>query len=90
MSGELRVCVNIPGIKRAASQVHLWPSRVGKIGGCPCSNLRMLFGLLNMAAMHQCYMPGSQADREVRRQTILLEEALDPCKPLEPPKPCET
>ena len=28
--GGLRVCIDVPGLNRAASQERLWPSRVGQ------------------------------------------------------------
>ena len=50
---ELRVCVNISGLNRAASQDLFWPSRVGRSGGFPCNYVCMPFGLLNMGATYQ-------------------------------------
>ena len=49
----LRVCINIPGLNRAASQDLFWPSRVGRSGGYPCNYVCMPFGLLNMNASYQ-------------------------------------
>ena len=54
MSGELRVCVNIPGLNRAASKELFWPSRVGLSGGYPCSYVCMPFSLVNVGPTYQC------------------------------------
>lgn len=51
-SGELRVCVSIPGINRATSQDLFWTSRVGRSGGFPCNYVRIPFGLLNIGASY--------------------------------------
>src|SRR5215216_6053799 len=48
-ASELRVCVNIPGLNRAASQEHLWPSRVHRCEGLPHSYVRIPLGLPNAA-----------------------------------------
>ena len=53
---ELRVCVDIPGLNRAASQERFWPSRVGRCEGPPHSYVRMPFGLPNVAAAFQHYL----------------------------------
>ena len=52
-SDELRVCIDIPGLNRAASQERLWPSRVGRCEGPPHSYVRMPFGLPSVAAAFQ-------------------------------------
>jgi hypothetical protein len=38
----LRVCVNIPGLSRAASQELFWPSQVGRCEGPPHSYVLMI------------------------------------------------
>ena len=43
--GGLRVCIDVPGLNRAASQEHLWPSRVGRCEGPPHNYVRMPLGL---------------------------------------------
>ena len=43
--GGLRVCIDIPGLNRVASQEFFWPSRVGRCEGPPHSYVRMPFGL---------------------------------------------
>ena len=49
--GGLRVCIDIPGLNRAASQERFWPSRVGRCEGPPHSYVRMPYGLPNAAAV---------------------------------------
>ena len=51
--GGLRVCIDIPGLNRAASQELFWPSRVGRCEGPPHNYVRMPFGLPSMAAAFQ-------------------------------------
>ena len=45
----LRVCIDIPGLNRAASQELFWPSRVGRCEGPPHIYVRMPFGLPSVA-----------------------------------------
>ena len=54
--GGLHVCIDIPGLNRAASQERLWPSRVGRCEGPPHSYVRMPHVLPNAAAAHQRLM----------------------------------
>ena len=89
MGGKLRIYMNIPGLNRATSQELLWPSCVGRSGGCPRSYACMLFGLLNMASTHQRYMQGILAAHKARCQATLMEEALHPREPPRPPEPPE-
>ena len=49
----LRVCINVPGLNRAASQERFWPSRVGRCEGPPHSYVRMPFGLPSVASAYQ-------------------------------------
>ena len=51
--GGLRICINVPGLNRAASQECLRPSRVGRCEGPPHSYVRMPFGLPNVASAFQ-------------------------------------
>jgi hypothetical protein len=85
----LHVYINIPGLNRAASQELYGPSHVGWCEGPPHSYVRMPFGLLNQAAMHQCHMRSILAAHEARPQAILSEEASDPREPHGPPGPHE-
>ena len=48
--GRLHVCIDIPGLNKAASQELFWPSCVGRCEGSPHSYVRMPFGLPSMAA----------------------------------------
>ena len=50
---ELRVCIDIPGLNRAASQERFWPSRVGRCEGPPHSYVHMPFGLPSVASAYQ-------------------------------------
>ena len=84
---ELHVCINIPGLNRAASQERLWPSRVGRCEGPPHSYVRMPFGLPNTAVAHQRYMPAVLEAHEARRKVVQPEEVTNPHEtpgPLEP------
>ena len=49
--GGLRVCIDIPGLNRAAPQERFWPSRAGRCEGPPHSYVRMTYGLPNVAAV---------------------------------------
>ena len=87
--GGLHVCIDIPGLNRAASQERLWPSRVGRCEGPPHSYVRMPFGLPNAAAAHQRLMRAILEAQEVRRSAALLEMETvreEPPAPPEPPK----
>ena len=48
----LRVSIDVPGLNRAASQKHFWPSRMGRCEGPPRSYVRMPFGLPSMATAY--------------------------------------
>ena len=49
----LRVCIDVPGLNRAASQELFWPSRVGRCEGPPNSYVGMPFGLPSVASVYQ-------------------------------------
>lgn len=70
---EFRVCIDIPGLTRAASQQLMWPSRVGQCEEPPHSYVCMSFGLANMADVFQYCMRDAQAAHEARRQALLAE-----------------
>ena len=78
---ELRGCVNILGLNRAASQELFWPSHVGRCEGPPQSYVHMPFGFLNRAAMHQHHMQGVLAAHEARHQATLEEMEEHPQEP---------
>ena len=48
---EFRVCINIPGLDRAASRQLFWPSRVGRCEGPPHSYVCMPFDLPGAAVV---------------------------------------
>ena len=87
--GGLRVCINVPGLNRAASQERLWPSRVGRCEGPPHSYVRMSFGLPNAVAAHQRLLRSILEAQEVRHRAVLAEVAMvleDLRVPPEPPE----
>ena len=51
--GGLCVCIDIPGLNRAASQERLWPSRMGRCEGPPHNYVRMPLSLPNAAVTFQ-------------------------------------
>ena len=63
----LRVCVDVPGLNRAASQELFWPSHVGRCEGPPHSYVCMPFDLPNAAAAHQRLLWSILAAQEARR-----------------------
>ena len=87
--GGLRVCIDVPGLNRAASQERLWPSRVGRCEGPPHSYVRMPFGLPNAVAAHQRLLRSILEAQEVRHRAVLAEMEMalgDPPVPPEPPE----
>ena len=87
--GGMRVCIDISGINRAASQERLWPSRVGRCGGPPHSYVRMPYGLPNMAGTYQRLMRGITEAREARRSAALAGMEMASEEPPVPPEPPE-
>ena len=87
--GGLRICIDIPGLNRAASQERLWPSRVVRCEGLPHSYVCMPYGLLNAAAAHQRLMRAILEAQEVRRSTALVEMETVREEPPAPPEPPE-
>ena len=71
--GGLHVCIDIPGLNRAASQERLWPSRVGHCEGPPHSYVRMPFGLPNAAATYQRHLQSILAAQEAGHHPVLAE-----------------
>ena len=76
--GGLHVCVNVPGLNRAASQERLWPSAVGRCEGPPHSYVRMPFGLPGAVAAHQRLFRSILEAQEVRHRAVLAEVAMVP------------
>ena len=87
--GVLHVCIDVPGLNRAASQERLWPSRMGRCEGPPHSYVRMPFGPPNTVAAHQRLLRSILEAQEVRRCAVLAEMEMvleDPPVPPEPPE----
>ena len=87
--GRLRVCINIPGLNRAASQECLWPSRMGRCEGPPHSYVRMPFGLPNAVAARQRLLRSILEAQEVRHRAVLAEVVMVPEDLHVPPEPPE-
>ena len=87
--GGLRVCVDVLGLNRAASQERLWPSAVGRCEGPPHSYVRMPFGLPSMVAAHQRLLRSILEAQEVRHRAVLAKVAMVPEDLHVPPEPPE-
>ena len=87
--GGLRVCVDMLGLNRAASQECLWPSQVGRYEGPPHSYVRMPYGLPNAAAAYQRLMRAILEAQEARRSAALVEMEMVREEPPAPPEPPE-
>ena len=87
--GGLRVCINVPGLNRAASQERFWPSCVGPCEVPPHSYVRMPFGLPNAAATRQHLMRSILEAQEVRHRAVLVEMEMALEDPPVPPGPPE-
>ena len=87
--GGLHVCIDVPGLNRAASQERLWPSRVGHCEGPPNSYIRMPFGLPSVAAAFQCNLRSIMAGQEARHHVVVAEMATVLKEPPGPPEPPE-
>ena len=86
---RLRVCIDVPGLNRTASQERLWPSRVGRCEGPPHSYVRMSFGMPKAVAAHQRLLRSILEAQEVRHSAVLAEMEMaleEPPAPPEPPK----
>ena len=87
--GGLHVCIDVLGLNQAASQEHLWPSRVGRCEGPPPSYVCMPYGSPNAAAAYQRIMRAILEAQEVRRSAALVEMEMvreEPPAPQEPPE----
>ena len=69
----LCVCIDVPGLNRAASQERFWPSRVGRCEGLPHSYVRMPFGLPSVASAYQRDLRRVLAAQEARYHAVLEE-----------------
>ena len=88
-NNELGICVNIPGLNKAASQECFWPSHVGRCEGPPHSYVRMPFGLPNAAVTFQRHLRSVLAAQEARHQAVLTEMVTvlhEPTGSREPPE----
>ena len=85
----LRVCIDVPGLNRAASQERFRPSRVGRCEGPPHSYVRMPFGLPSVASAYQRNMRQVLAAQEARFHAVLEEMETVFREPPEPPEPPE-
>ena len=86
---ELRVCIDILGLNRGASQERFWPSRVGRCEGPPHSYVRMPFGLPSMVSAYQRNLQRILAAQEARYHAILAEMETVLKEPPGPPEPPE-
>ena len=87
--GGLRICIDVPGLNRAASQERFWPSRVGRCEGPPHSYVRMPHDLPNAAAVRQRLMRSILGAQEARRSAVLAEMEMVHEEPPAPPEPPE-
>ena len=87
--GGLRVCIDIPGLNRAASQERLWPSCVGRCEGPPHSYVCMPYGLPNAAVVRQRLMRSVLEAQEARHSAVLAEMEMVHEEPPAPPEPPE-
>ena len=85
----LRVCIDVPGLNRAAYHERFWPSRVGCCEGPPHSYVRMPFGLPSVASAYQRDLRRVLAPQEARYHAVLEEMATVFREPPEPPEPPE-
>ena len=85
----LRVCIDVPGLNRAASKELFWPSRVGRCEGPPHSYNRMPFGPPSVASAYQRNLQRPLPTQEARHHAVLAEIEMvleEPSGSLEPPE----
>ena len=70
---ELRSCIDIPELNKAASQECFWPSCAGRCEGPPHSFVCMPFGLPSVASAHQRNVRQVLAAQEARFHAVLEE-----------------
>ena len=87
--GGLRVCIDILGLNRAASQELFWPLRVGRCEGPPHYYVHMPFGLSSMASAFQRSLRSILAAQEARHHAVLAEMETVLEEPPGPPEPPE-
>ena len=87
--GGLRVCIDVPGLNRAASQDCLWPARVVRCEGPPHSYVRMPFGLPSVSSAYQRNLRHILAAQEARHHAVLTEMETVLKEPPGPPEPPE-
>ena len=75
----LHVCIDVPGLNRAASQEPFWPSRVGHYEGPPHSYVRMPFGLQSVSSAYQRNLWRILAAQEARHHAVLAEMEMVLC-----------
>ena len=85
----LRVCIDVPGLNRAASQEPFWPSRVGRCEGPPHSYVRMPFGLPSVSSTYQRNLWRTLAAQEARHHAALMRMETVLKEPPGPPEPPE-
>ena len=85
----LHVCIDVPGLNRAASQERFWPSRVGRCEGPPHSYVHMPFGLPSVASSFQRNPRSILAAQEARHHAVLAEMEMVLEEPPGPPEPPE-
>ena len=85
----LRVCIDVPGLNRAASQELFWPLRVGRCEGPPHHYVCMPFGVPSVSSAHQCNMRRVLAAQEARHHAVLAEMETVLREPPEAPEPPE-
>ena len=75
----MRVCIDVPGLNRDASQELFWPSRVGCCEGPPHS----------VASAYQRNLQRALATQEARHHAVLTEMETVLKEPPGPPEPPE-
>ena len=85
----LRVCIDVPGLNRAASQELFWPSRVGRCEGPPHSYVRTPFGLPSVSSAYQHNLQRILAAQEARHHAVLMKMETVLKEPPGPPEPPE-
>ena len=87
--GGLRVCIDIPGLNRAASQERFWRSRAGRCEEPPHSYIRTPYGLPNAATAYQRLMRSILEAQESRHSAVLAGMEMVSEEPPAPPEPPE-